>query len=91
MSDDDDSIPELTEAQRVRQQISRRAAAQMFTDPDPESREGAWRQWEQTNGVWAETRDSLNVPDDADPEQAAGLAAILRRIPDGRGRWIGAA
>ena len=59
----------------------------MFTDPDPESREAAWRQWQQTGDVWSETRDSLNIPDDAG-EHAGGLEAILRRIPDGWGRWI---
>ena len=32
--------------------------------------------------------NALFVPDDAD-EYAAGLEAILRRIPDGWGRWIG--
>jgi len=83
-----DEIPELSEGQRMRQRIARGAGGSMFTDLDPESREGAFRQWQQTNGVWRETRDSLNTPEDAG-EHAAGLAAILRRIPDGRGRWIG--
>lgn len=84
---DDDSIPELSEHQRIKQRIARDAAGSMFTDPDPESREAAWRQWQQTSGVWRETRDNLNVPDDAG-EHAAGLAAILRKVPAGRGRWV---
>ena len=83
-----DEIPELTPEQRIKQRTARAAASAMFTDPDPESREAAFRQFQQTGDVWRQTRDSLNVPDDAG-EYAAGLAAILRRIPDGRGRFIG--
>jgi hypothetical protein len=85
---DDEIPPELSDEQRMRQWISRDSAGSMFTDDEPSSRLAAWNQWNQTNGIWAETRDSLNLPDDAG-EHAAGLAAILRRIPDGRGRWIG--
>jgi len=89
VSDDDGSIPPaLTEAQRIKQRTAAAAAASMFSDPDPESREAAYQQFLQTGDVWSETRDSLNIPDDADPEQAAGLAAILKRIPQGRGRFI---
>ena len=88
MSDDDGSIPELSDELRMRQWISRDSAGSMFSDEDPDSRLAAWRQWEHTNGVWDETRDILNVTDDAG-EHAAGLAAILKRIPQGRGRWIG--
>lgn len=84
----DDEIPELSDGQRIKQRTARDAAGAMFTDADPDSREASWRQWQQTGDVWRETRDSLNIPDDAG-EYAEGLAAILRRIPDGRGRWIG--
>ena len=83
-----DDPPELTDQQRMRQRISRDAAGSMFSDPDPGSRLAAWNQWQQTNGVWVETRDSMNVPDGAGDEYAEGLRRVLSRIPSGRGRFI---
>jgi len=83
-----DEIPELTEEQRIKLRTARAAAAAMFTDPDPDSREAAWRQFHQVGAVYAETRDSLQVPEDAG-EYTEQIAAILRRIPPGWGRWIG--
>ena len=79
---------ELTEAERIKLRTARAAAAAMFTDPDPDSREAAWRQFHQVGDVYAEIRDSLQVPDDAG-EYAGKVAAILRRIPPNWGRWIG--
>ena len=79
---------ELTEAERIKLRTARAAAAAMFTDPDPDSREAAWRQFHQVGNVYAEIRDSLQVPDDAG-EYAGKVAAILRRIPPNWGRWIG--
>jgi hypothetical protein len=37
--------------------------------------------------VYDETRDSIHLPDDAGP-YTDQLRAIMRRIPEGRGRWI---
>lgn len=86
---DDQIPPELNEDQRMRQRINRDAAGSMFSDPDPDSRLAAWNQWQQTSisSVWRDTRDSMNVPDDAG-EYAEGLRLILARIPPGRGRFI---
>lgn len=84
----DEDIPELTEAERIKLRTARAAADAMLRDPDPDSREAAFNQFRQTGAVYAETRDSLHVPDDAG-EYADQLRAILRRIPDGWGRWLG--
>ena len=83
-----DEIPELTEEQRIKLRTARAAAKAMLSDPDPDSREAAWRQFHQVGDVYAQTRDSLQVPDDAG-DHAEQLASILRRIPPNWGRWIG--
>ena len=84
----DDEIPELTPEQRIKLRTARAAALGMFTDPDPESREAAWRQFHQVGDVYAEIRDSLQVPDDAGV-YAGQIASILRRIPPNWGRRLG--
>ena len=76
-----DDIPELTEAQKIKIRTAAAAADQILTD------DGAFAQFMQTGSVWRETRDSLHVPEDAG-EYVAQLTAILRRIPEGWGRWI---
>lgn len=78
---------DLTESERIKMRTARDAAASMLNAPDAESREGAFQQFIQTGDVFAETLNALNIPDDAG-EYAAALEAILRRIPDGWGRWI---
>ena len=82
-----DTPRDLTAAERIKLRTARDAADAMLTGPDAESREGALQQFIQTGDVFAATLDALNIPDDAG-EYAGCLEAILRRIPDGWGRWI---
>lgn len=88
----DEPIPEPTEAQRIRRQVARDAwsdvAKSLFRgEGDPETREAAFRQFLQTADVYADTRDYLNVPDEAG-EYRDALIRILSRISKGWGRWI---
>jgi hypothetical protein len=81
-------IPEPTEAQKIKKRVARDAlSAALGGDTDEESRNAAWAQFRQTGSVYAETRDLLNVPDDAGVYRDR-LAALLRRIPEGWGRRI---
>jgi hypothetical protein len=80
-------IPELTKAEQIKLHTARAALDAALTDPDPDAREAAFRQWTQVGAVYADTRDAIHVPDDAG-EYAEGLRRIMRRIPEGWGRWI---
>ncbi len=83
----DDPIRELTAAEQIALRTARAALDSAITDPDPEAREAAWSQFLQVGSVYADTRDSVHLPDDAG-EYADGLRAIMQRIPEGWGRWI---
>jgi hypothetical protein len=85
----DDPIRELTTAEAIKLRTAGSAldAALTDPDPDPDAREAAFRQWTQVGAVYEETRDAIHVPDDAG-EHAEGLRRIMRRIPEGWGRWI---
>lgn len=89
MSDDPE---ELNELERTQQGAARAASEDLraaVDSGDPDERSAAFGQLIQTLSAMdpESTRDKLHVPDDAD-EHEAGLRAILRRIPDGWGRWI---
>lgn len=87
-----DDIPELTEAQRLRW----KAASSDMREMSASVRDGTATR-EEVQGALNRLlscdidRDvllnSLHIPDDAGI-YAAGLEKILRRIPDGWGRWI---
>lgn len=87
-----DDIPELTEAQRLRW----KAASSDMREMSAGVRDGTATR-EEVQGALNRLlscdidRDvllnSLHIPDDAGI-YAAGLERILRRIPDGWGRWI---
>jgi hypothetical protein len=85
----DDAIRELTAAERIKLRTARAALDAAITDedPDPDAREAAFRQWTQVGSVYEETRDCVHIPDDAGP-YAEGLRRVMRRIPEGWGRWI---
>lgn len=83
---------ELTEVEQARQTAARSAFADVRSamgSGDPDERSAAFGQLMQTiSGLNSEvTRDKLHIPDDAGQYRDA-LVAIMRRIPDGWGRWI---
>ncbi|MCB0927115.1 MAG: hypothetical protein KDB70_04150 [Mycobacterium sp.] len=88
-----DQPEELTETERVQRAAARsaisdsRAAMASGDEAERHAAAGAFLQaLNQLNPD--ETRDKLHVPDDAGPYRD-GLIAIMSRIPDGWGRWIG--
>ncbi|RIS02732.1 hypothetical protein D2E70_16125 [Mycobacteroides abscessus] len=83
---------ELTETEQARYRAARAASEDLrsaLDSGDAEGRSAAFRQLMQTLSTMDadETRDKLHVPDDAGDHED-GLIAIMRRIPDGWGRWI---
>lgn len=92
MSEDDD-IPEPTEAQKMRWQaavsdMSELSARLRKGTATREDMQGALERLP-SDGIDQDTLiNSLHVPCDAGP-YAQALERILRRIPDGWGRWIG--
>lgn len=83
---------ELTVVEQARQVAARSAFADVrdaMDSGDPDERMAAFGQLVQTlSGLNSEvTRDKLHVPDDAGQYRDA-LVSIMRRIPDGWGRWI---
>lgn len=92
MSDGDDGIPELTESERIRI----RATESDFTamgdalrngTATPEDVEGAFARFMSLDIDPHKHRNALHIPADAGPH-AGAIETILRRIPDGWGRWI---
>jgi hypothetical protein len=82
----------LTEVERARWDAMRSALGGLARsmragDLDTDSQEAAWEQVRQIDLDMSRVRDALHVPDDAG-ELAAPLEVLLRRIPDGWGRWI---
>lgn len=83
---------ELNETEQAQQRAARSASEDLraaVDSGDPDERSAAFGQLMQTLSAMdpESTRDKMHVPEDAG-EHRDGLVAILRRIPDGWGRWI---
>jgi hypothetical protein len=92
MSESDDGIPELTEAERIRIQATESDLAAMGDalrsgTATPEDVEGAFARFMSLDVDPEKLRNALHIPADAGPH-AAAIETILLRIPDGWGRWI---
>ncbi len=93
MATGDDGIPELTEAEKIRLQATHSDFAAMSAalrsgTATPDDVQGAFGRLKSL-GIDPDTwRNALHIPADAGPSTAA-IEAILRRIPEGWGRWIG--
>ena len=92
MSESDDGIPELTEAERIRLRATESDVAAMGDGlrngtATPEDVEGAFARFMSVDIDPQKHLDALQVPADAGPH-AAAIKTILRRIPNGWGRWI---
>ncbi|UCN12922.1 MULTISPECIES: hypothetical protein [Mycobacterium avium complex (MAC)] len=87
-----DDIPELTEAQRLRWKAASSDMREMSAGlrdgtATHEEMQGALNRLLSCDIDRSTLLNSLHIPDDAGI-YAAGLEQILRRIPDGWGRWI---
>jgi hypothetical protein len=92
MSNSDDRIPELTESERIRIQATESDFTAMGDalrngTATPEDVEGAFARFMSLDIDPQKRRNALHIPADAGPH-AAAIETILRRIPDGWGRWI---
>lgn len=92
MSDGDEGIPELTESERIRIQATESDFTAMGDalrngTATPEDVEGAFARFMSLDIDPDKHRNALHIPADAGPH-AAAIDSILRRIPDGWGRWI---
>ncbi|MBJ7337150.1 hypothetical protein [Mycolicibacterium sp.] len=92
MSESDGDIPELTESERLRIQATESDFAAMGDalrngTATPEDVEGAFARFMSLDIDPKKRRNALHIPADAG-EHAAAIETILRRIPDGWGRWI---
>lgn len=92
MSSADDDIPELTEAEKIRW----RATESDFTamgdalrngTATPDDVDGAFARLLSMDYDRDRHRNALHIPADAG-EHAAAIETILRRIPNGWGRWL---
>jgi hypothetical protein len=92
MNESDDDIPELTEAERIRIQAAESDVAAMGDalrngTATPEAVDGAFARFMSLDIDPQKHRNALHIPADAG-KHAAAIETILRRIPDGWGRWI---
>jgi hypothetical protein len=92
MSGSDEDIPELTESERIRIRATESDFAAMGEGlrngtATPEDVEGAFARFMSLDIDPQKRRNALHIPADAGPH-AAAIETILRRIPDGWGRWI---
>ncbi|MCV7355341.1 hypothetical protein [Mycolicibacterium fluoranthenivorans] len=92
MSDGDEGIPELTESERIRIQaiesdFTAMGDALRNGTATPEDVEGAFARFMSLDIDPDKHRNALHIPADAGPH-ATAIETILRRIPDGWGRWI---
>ncbi|KAA0109928.1 hypothetical protein [Mycolicibacterium sp. P1-5] len=92
MSDGDDGIPDLTEAELVRirateSDVTAMGDALRNGTATHDDVEGALARLRSLDIDPQKQRNALHVPADAGPHSTA-LETILRRIPDGWGRWI---
>lgn len=89
---DENEIPELSETERARWEAAQsvlRGLAEAATSGtlDDETLAAAIAQTRQIDLNMERVRDSIHIPEDAG-ECREALVALLRRIPDGWGRWI---
>lgn len=89
---DSDGIPELTEAEKIRIRAAESDIAAMGDalrndTATPEEIDGTLARVTSLNIDLEKHRNALNIPDNAGPHTVS-LETILRRIPDGWGRWI---
>lgn len=92
MDHGDDDIPELSEAEEIRWQATESDFAAMVDalhsgSVTPDDIEGAFARLMSLDIDPHTRRDAIHLPPDAGP-YAAAIETILRRIPDGWGRWI---
>jgi hypothetical protein len=92
MSDGDDGIPELTETERILIRATESDFAAMGDalrngTATPEDVEGAFARFMSLDIDPQKHRNALHIPADAG-RHARVIETILRRIPDGWGRWI---
>lgn len=91
-SGDDGRIPELTEAEKIRWRAAESdltAISEALNNgtATPEDVDGAFARLTALDIDHHKHRNALHIPPDAG-EHAAAIEAILRRIPDGWGRWL---
>lgn len=92
MGDGGEDIPELTESERIRIRATESDFAAMGDalrsgTATPEDVEGAFARFMSLGIDPEKHRNALHIPADAG-EHAAAIESILRRVPDGWGRWI---
>ena len=92
MSESDGGIPELTEAERIRIRATESDFIAMGDalrngTATSEDVEGAFARFMSRDIDPEKHRNALHIPADAG-SYAAAIEIILRRIPDGWGRWI---
>lgn len=91
-SGDDDSIPELTDAEKVRwraaeSDITAMGDALANGTATPDDVDAAFAHLLAVDIDPVKRRNVLHIPPDAG-EHAGAIETILRRIPDGWGRWL---
>lgn len=89
---DGDGIPELTEAEKILLRAAESDIAAMSEGLNngtatPEDVNAAFARLKALDIDPHKHRNALRLPPDAG-EHAAAIGAILRRIPDGWGRWV---
>lgn len=92
MTTDGDGIPELTEAEKIRSQAiesdtSAMSEALNNLSATPEDVDAAFVRLAALDIDPHKRRNALRIPPDAG-EHAAAIEAILRRVPDGHGRYL---
>jgi hypothetical protein len=92
MDEGDDSIPELTEAEKIRwraaeSDITAMSEALNNGAATPEDVDAAFARLMAVDIDPVTHRNALHIPPDAAAHTGA-VEAILRRIPDGWGRWL---
>ena len=91
-SGDDDRIPELTEAETIRWRAAESDLTAMSEalnngTATPADVDGAFARLMALDIDHHKHRNALHIPPDAG-DHVAAIEAILRRIPDGWGRWL---
>ncbi|OPX11786.1 hypothetical protein [Mycobacterium sp. AT1] len=92
MSDGDEDIPELTEAEKILYRATESDFAAMGDalrngTATPDDVDGAFARLLSMDYDRDKHRNALHIPADAG-EHAAAIESILRRIPDNWGRWV---
>jgi hypothetical protein len=90
--DTDDGVPELTDSEKMRLQASESDLAAMGEalrngTATPDDVDGVFARLTSLDIDLQKQRNALHIPPDAG-EHAAAMVTLLRRIPDGWGRWL---